>query len=90
MAYNYYAERNQIFTEENQRDFLIVRDHVRKLLGLSGAVRMLEAAFGCQLSGSSWTIMAYVDRLVELGEIREITKDVVGQDRVFVNAKQVD
>lgn len=35
-------------------------------------------------SGDSWFLMACVDRLVELGEIREITKHAPGQCRVFV------
>jgi hypothetical protein len=37
--------------------------------------------------GDSWTMLACVDRLVELGEIREIVQaDVPGQYRVFVEA----
>jgi hypothetical protein len=34
-------------------------------------------------------MMACVDRLVELGEIREITpRHTAGQDRIFVSAKE--
>lgn len=40
------------------------------------------------VTGDSWEMMARVDRLVELGEIREITgSNVAGQDRVFVEAR---
>ena len=37
------------------------------------------------LSGDSWTMLACLDRMVELGEIREIRQGhVVGQCRIFV------
>jgi hypothetical protein len=86
MYYNYSKEREAIFTEEGQREFLIIRDRFQKLLKLVGAVRMQEGAFGSQVTGSTWKTMAYVDRLVELGEIREITQpDVPGQHRVFIS-----
>ena len=85
--YDYQTEKPRIFAEDNQQDFLKVRDNVQRLLGIAGAVRMSEAIQG--ISGSSWFQLACVDRLVELGEIREITgEDVAGQDRVFVRAKR--
>jgi len=69
--------------------FLAIRDKTHRLLKLAGAVRMEEAISGCGQSGScSWDMLACVDRLVELGEIWEITNgDVAGQDRVFVSTK---
>lgn len=82
--YEYQKERAGIFTESGQITFLRIRDKVKNLLKLAGAVRMGEAISGVG-GGSSWTFLACVDRLVELGEIREITKgDIAGQDRVFV------
>ena len=62
--------------------FLSIRDRVNSLLKQAGAVRMQEAISG--ETGSSWQMLACVDRLVELGEIREITGDVAGQYRVFI------
>lgn len=84
MAYDYEIERPKVFTDEGQRKFLKVRDHVHCLLDKAGAVRMQEAMSAT--SGDSWVTLACVDRLVELGEIREITDsgDVLGQHRVFV------
>lgn len=83
--YSYETERPKLFTEEGQRDFLKVRDHVQALLAKAGAFRMAEAMI---CSGDSWEALARVDRLVELGEIREITgPDVAGQHRVFVSAR---
>lgn len=81
--YRYEEQRPQIFTEEGQVKFLAVRDRVKQLLQQSGAVKMYPALNEC--SGDTWLAMAFIDRLVELGEIREVTDDsVAGQDRVFV------
>lgn len=83
MGYDYQAERVAIFTEDGQRMFLSIRDRVKRLLDASGAVRMQEAISG--ETGSSWEMLACVDRLVELGELREISQQgCAGQFRVFV------
>lgn len=83
--YEYQTERPKILTDDGQRQFLKVRDTVKRLLRQGGAVRMIDATSGT--GGDSWLQMAMIDRLVELGEIREITPaNVHGQDRVFVEA----
>lgn len=83
MPYEYNTERANLFTDEGQRQLLRVRDRVRGLLKTSGAVRMQEAISG--ETGSSWTMLACVDRLVELGEVREVPQnDPPGQHRIFV------
>lgn len=83
--YKYSEAKPRLFTEDGQKMFLAIRDNVHRLLKLAGAVRMEEAMCG---GGSSWDMLACVDRLVELGEIREITNgDVAGQHRVFVSAR---
>lgn len=77
--YNYQDLKQQVFLEENQKDFLKVRDTVRVLpttFLMQDATRFVY--------GSSWLQMAYVDRLVELGEIYELSyENVVGQYRMF-------
>ena len=82
--YHYETERPVIFTDEGQRMFLQIRDRVQQLLKESGAFKMEAAISGC--TGSSWSMLACVDRLVELGEIREIEQFYrhAGQDRIFV------
>lgn len=81
--YNYQTEKQKIFTEEGQEMFLKIRDKVQHLLEQSGAVMMQNAISG--VTGDSWQMLACVDRLVELKEIREITgNNVAGQHRVFV------
>lgn len=87
MGYRYENERPKLFTEEGQRDFLKVRDEVDRLLRLAGAVQMGKL-LGI-VSGDSWVALARIDRLVELGELREVTgSNVAGQDRVFVRATE--
>ena len=83
MAYNYSSEKAELFTDGGQRMFIKIRDQVLRLLGIAGAVRMQEAI--SNIGGDSWQMLACVDRMVELGELRELTNsDVVGQYRVFV------
>ena len=85
MAYIYDLEKPEIFTERGQVMFMAIRDSVKKMLGASGAFTMGAALTE---SGSTWTMMACVDRLVELGEIREIEQHCpAGQDRVFVEVE---
>lgn len=80
----YVYEEEKKATEEGSRLFLKIRDRVKYLLREGGAVRMEEAIKGN--SGSSWAMLACVDRMVELGEIREITPaDTPGQFRIFIS-----
>ena len=82
--YNYETEKQNLFTEQGQRMFLSIRDNVKNILKESGAIMMQNAISG--QSGSTWTMLACVDRLVELEEIKEINqKGVAGQHRVFVS-----
>lgn len=82
--YNYEEQREWLFTDEGQRDFLKVRDRAKKLLAEAGAFTMFGACK--RMTGDNWHHLACVDRLVELGEIREITAgmDMATQNRVFV------
>lgn len=82
--YNYQNEKSKVFTEDGQVVFLKIRDKTQQLLKQSGAVMMSNILNG--ITGDSWLHLACVDRLVELGEIKEITNEgVVGQHRVFIS-----
>ena len=84
--YEYAKERETIFTEQGHRLFLEIRDKIQDLLAKSGSVKMGNAIAGC--TGDSWQMMACVDRLVELGEICEVTQpNTPGQHRVFVSSR---
>ena len=83
MGYDYLVEKHKILNDEGQRKFLKVRNRAQKLLQEAGAFKMFAALK--DISGDTWEMMAYVDRMVELGEIKEITgKEVWGQERIFV------
>jgi len=87
--YKYSELKPTLFTEENQELFLGIRDPVQQMLSVSGAVRMGQAMALPKGAGAAdtWTLLACVDRLVEMGELREIPTNGAGQDRVFVSGK---
>ena len=86
MSYNYKSQKANIFTERGSEMFTKIRDRSKKLLEDAGSFRMQEVWKGCG-GGDSWDMLACVDRLVEMGEIVEITKgNVAAQYRVFVKA----
>ncbi len=83
MGYQYENERAWVFTTAGTQQFLRIRQRAGRMLAEADAFRLNRAIEG--ESGSSWEMLACVDRLVEIGEIREVTPpDVPGQYRVFV------
>ena len=69
--------------------FLEIRDKTQKLLKQSGAVRLAEII--SHVSGDTWTMLACIDRMIELGEIREIPQgEVSAQARIFVRARSLE
>lgn len=86
MGYDYQTEKPNIFTEDGQVMFTKIRDKTRQLLEKAGAARCQEMTNAAD-SGNSWQMLACVDRMVELNEIREVTKpgSVWAQYRVFVS-----
>jgi hypothetical protein len=84
MSYSYETEKAALFTDDGQRMFLRVRDRVGTLLKQSGAFTLGHAIDAC--TGNSWTMLACVDRLEELGEIRCVRRypDCSTQEQVYV------
>lgn len=83
MSYRYEEQREQLFTDDGQRTFLKFRDMTNHLLKEAGAARMDCMMSG--LSGDTWMMLACADRMVELGEIVEISPpNSAGQHRIFV------
>jgi hypothetical protein len=82
--YNYEEQKKQILTEDGLTTFIVIRDNIRTLLDQSGAVRLGNVLVG--ICGDTWTMMACIDKMAELGEIMEITKpdSCQGQDRIFI------
>jgi len=81
VSYVYAAERAEIFTESGQIAFLKIRDNAHRIIKASGAATMGKLMIG---TGSSWTLMACVHRLVEIGELKSIWDCGAGQDEVFI------
>lgn len=81
--YVYENHRSYTFTEEGQKMFLSIRDNAQKLCRLAGCATM-EMIIRGQV-GSSWDMLACVDRLKELGELIEVYQinGVPGQYRIF-------
>lgn len=80
--YNYETEKAELFTDDGQRQFLKIRDNVQRLVKEAGVVRMQEAIAGA--TGSSWTNIACIDRMVEIGELQELKRpNCPGQYRIF-------
>jgi len=82
--YRYEDLKPRLFTEDGQEMFISIRDNTNRLLTQAGAVRLQEAIKG--VCGDSWLMLACIDRMVERGEIREVTcSEVPAQHRVFVS-----
>ncbi len=84
--YIYETEKPGLFTEIGQVTFLTIRDKTKELIKTAGSARAQEMMNAAK-SGNTWLFLACIDRMVELGEIREITnpEKVVAQHRVFVS-----
>lgn len=87
MSYDYKTERPNLFTEDGQLLFLKIRDRTMLLLKEAGAARAEEIMR--EACGSSWLQLACIDRMVELGELREVTRpgECYGQYRVFTSTR---
>jgi hypothetical protein len=85
MSYNYELEKQQIFTDKGQIEFIKVRDSAMRLLDQAGAFMMFFPFKNIGVNGDSWKMMAYIDRMVEIGDIKEVTSmEYTGQHRVFI------
>jgi hypothetical protein len=88
MIYNYRELRPFVFTEDGQVLFLKIRDKAAELIKSAGCV--MSGKLLC-FSGDVWHMLACIDRLVELGEIVEVTRgNVAGQHRIFVKGRGND
>lgn len=85
MSYSYEKMRPNVFTEEGQVMFLKIRDNAKALIKQAGAVSADRITKG--ITGDSWTMIACIDRLIELGELVELKNPVSSwaQHRVFID-----
>ncbi len=86
MSYRYEDLKSWILTDEGQRLCF------RTLASAQALIKSAGACMSGKLIGadapSTWHSLAAIDRLIEVGELREVTNsDVAGQHRIFVAAK---
>lgn len=88
MSYDYKTERPFIFTEEGQVMFLKIRDTTKNLIERSGAATREKILSTASVTGSSWSMLACIDRLIELGELREVTNiySKAGQYNIYISS----
>lgn len=88
MSYCYETERANLFTEEGVETLTAIRDKAQELLRKAGAFSAGRALGNA--TGSSWTMLAALDYLVEKGEIVRVTdKDSTwGQHQIFTGPKR--
>ena len=72
--YNYEDEKVKLFTPEKTSLLFAIRDQVPRMIKISGACTMEKASSLPSGVGAAtnWEMMACIDYLVELGEIREV------------------
>lgn len=86
MTYDYAKERPELFTEDGQRVLLAVRDAAFDLISTAGAVRaaeVMDVAVKRLGAASSWTMLAALDRLVEIKDLVQVYDGGWAQHRVF-------
>ena len=74
MLYNYQRERRKLLTNEGQKALLRISDEARRLLEEKPVFWLEELLGKASLRGDAWFQLALVDRLVELGEIKEVKR----------------
>lgn len=80
--YNYAEEKSKLTTDEGFALFLKIRDYSKVLLNSAGCFT-IEKVISCA-SGDPFLLLACVDRLVELGEIKEVPQhSVATQYKIF-------
>jgi hypothetical protein len=75
-GYVYLNERPRLFTEEGQRLLLAVRDAAFGLIATAGAARaseVMDLAVKKLGAAGTWEMLAVLDRLVEIGDLYEVT-----------------
>lgn len=83
--YEYQRERPSLFTEDGVKVVIAIRDHVQKLLKMSGACTVEKAIEGA--SGEMWTRLAALDYLVEQRELVIIEREGIARQFWLVTSR---
>jgi hypothetical protein len=82
--YNYAQERPWIFTDEGQIALIKAYKNAIRLINIAGAASGMKIVYDC--AHNTFKMMALLDRLVEMHELREVTGPNVWENRIFVLA----
>lgn len=85
--YVYAEHRPRIFTEEGQEAFTKARDNANRLLLVAGAFKSM-LIFDHTGADDSHVMLAILDRMVEMGDLRCLNPKAAGQDMVYVSARE--
>lgn len=85
MSYNYQQERSYVFTESGQENFIKIRDKTKELFRIAGCASFNKMTEGVSC-GCSFALIACVDRMVEMKEIRLLNPEDWAQHGVYVPA----
>jgi hypothetical protein len=80
VSYDYVKEKPNVFLEENQELFLRMRDNILKMLNSTGA---FQTSFALTESGDTFLMLAVVDRLEEIHDIKLVYSDKSIQRNVY-------
>jgi hypothetical protein len=86
MNYNYNEQKPYVLSDDGSADVIRIKNFIDEAIADYGAVRMQEIMDRCKFATcDTWEMMACVDRLVELKQISEVTRNisVAGQHRIF-------
>jgi hypothetical protein len=70
--YSYQDMRPQTLTDEGQRAVIKTRDRARMLCEMAGCCSLEALIY--PLTGDTWLMLAVVDRVVELGDLRPVVE----------------
>lgn len=87
MRYTYATEKAALFTENGVAILLAVRDEATRLIAEAGACTTGKAIG--KAVGSTWTMLAALEYLVERGDLRRVPapEATCAQDQVFVKGR---
>ncbi len=86
MSYVYAAEKVRLFTDEGSRDFIANRDIAMRMVGETGAFRVLEF-LGKSKGSDTWFRIACLDRMVEMGDLVKLPRDCWQQYEVYTSPR---
>jgi len=82
-VYKYEDRRSYVFTERGVPQLMRIKDRANRLIREAGAAKLGNII--ADETGCSWDLLACVDYLVELGNMKEIKRDCMAQNRVFIS-----